>query len=128
VAARHPTARRTATKQEGRLTEDWAAQRLAELRAAAPIKRKKPEFVRVPLHLIGKAAAATGGKRMLVWILILHQSWRRRTPAVTVTNDMLRTYGISRETKRRALEQLEAVGLISVQWRANKNPIATLVE
>ena len=59
-------------------------------------------------------------------MLILYRSWQQQTPTVVVSNTMLRQYGISRETKRRALEQLEAAGLITVEWRATKNPIVTV--
>ena len=107
--------------------DDWAKQRLAELHAAAPAKRKKVRsYVQIPLKRAGHAAAVTGGKRMLVWMLILYRSWQQQTPTVVVSNTMLRQYGISRETKRRALEQLEAAGLITVEWRATKNPIVTV--
>jgi hypothetical protein len=107
--------------------DDWAKQRLAELHAAAPTKRKRVRsYVRIPLELAGQAAAATGGKRMLVWMLILYRSWQRQNPTVVLPNTMLRKYGISREVKRRALKQLEAAGLIKVQWRSAKNPIVTL--
>ena len=107
--------------------DDWAKQRLAELYAAAPPKQKRVRsYVQIPLDLAGQAAAATGGKRMLVWVLILYRSWQQQTPTVVVTSTMLRKYGISREVKRRALEQLEAAGLLTVEWRAKKNPIVTL--
>ena len=44
--------------------DDWAKQRLAELHAAAPAKRKKVRsYVQFPLKRAGHAAAVTGGKR-----------------------------------------------------------------
>jgi len=106
--------------------DDWPKQRLAELHAAAPPKQRTRPCVQIPLKLAGHAAAATGGKRLLVWLLILHRSWLQQTPTVMVTNTMVRKYGISREMKRRALKQLEAAGLIAVEWRGTKNPIVTV--
>jgi hypothetical protein len=91
-----------------------------------PVKRSKPLFTQVPLELAARAAKATDGQRMLVWVLILHRCWKERTQTVPVTNDMMRKYGINRHVKVRALRQLETAGLVTVQWRAAKNPIATL--
>jgi hypothetical protein len=107
--------------------DDPIKQRLAELRAAAPVKRKKQEpFVKVPLARASKVAAVLGGKRMLVWLWILHQSWQRQSSTVTVTNTALKKYGINRMTKHRALKELEAIGAIMVDWRGKKNPVVTL--
>jgi hypothetical protein len=103
-----------------------ANQRLAELHAAAAIRHRKVKaYARVPLDLAGAVARATGGQRMMVWIWLLHRTWQQQTPSVVVSTAALRKYGISRETKRTALKRLEAAGLITVEWRANKNPIVS---
>jgi hypothetical protein len=108
---------------------DVIKQRLAELHARAPVKRKKQEpFVKVPLALATKVAKATGGRRMLVWLYLLFQSWRRQQPSVTVSSTDLKKLGVGRQVKVRALRDLEAAGLIVVEWRANKNPVATFVQ
>jgi hypothetical protein len=108
--------------------DDWAKQRLAELHAAAPVKRRKVKlFVKVPLTTAGRVAAALGGKQMLVWIWILHRSWKTQTPVVVVTNTALRKYGVDRRTKYLALKELEAIGEITVEWRAKKNPVVRLI-
>jgi len=108
--------------------ETWAKQRLAELEAAAPAKRKKTvPFAKVPLPLAAEAAAATGGLRLFVWIWLLERSWRHQTRTVVVPNTALRQYGISREVKRSALNDLAAAGLITVEHRPYKNPIVTLL-
>jgi|SRR6516165_1319087 hypothetical protein len=106
---------------------DWAKQRLTELHAAAPTRLKKTRsYARIPLDLAGRAAIATGGQRMMVWIWIIYQSWRQQTPTVVVSTKALRKIGIGREVKRHALRQLEAAGLITVEWRTNKNPVANV--
>jgi hypothetical protein len=93
----------------------------------APVKRPKQSFVKVPLdHATTLAAKATGGQRMFVWLLLLHRSWREDTPTVPVTNAMMLKHGISPDVKARALRQLEKAGLITVEWRDRKNPIATM--
>jgi hypothetical protein len=108
--------------------EAWAKRRLAELKEAAPAKHeKKVPFAKVPLPLAAEAAAATGGLRLFVWLWLLHRSWQRQTRAVVVPNTALRQYGISREVKRRALNDLAAAGIISVEYRPYKNPMVTLL-
>jgi hypothetical protein len=108
--------------------EAWAKQRLAELEAAAPARRKKKvPFAKVPLPQAAEAAATTGGLRFFVWLWLLHRSWQRQTRSVVVPNTALRQYGISREVKRRALNDLAHAGLISVKHRPYKNPIVTLL-
>jgi len=96
-------------------------------RGVVPTKRAKPQFAKVPLHLAGLAANATGEKGWLVWVLLLHRSWRQQTRTIVLPNGLLRQYGIGRKTKYRALKRLAAVGLIEVECRANKNPIVTVI-
>jgi hypothetical protein len=108
--------------------DDPIKQRLAELRAVAPVKRKKQEpFVKVPLGLAAKAAAACGCVQMMVWLYLLHRSWKLQKASFTVPSSALRNFGISREVKRRALRNLEGAGLIAVEWRMHKNPTVTMV-
>lgn len=93
---------------------------------APAAKRSKQFFIRVPLDLIGLAAKATGGQRLLVWQLILHRCWREQAQTVPVTNAMVLKYGISPDVKVRALRQLAEAGLITVEWRDRKTPIVTV--
>ena len=44
---------------------------------------------------------------------------------VTLTNAMLKRYGVSREQKRRALQILEKSGQYAVEYREDKNPMVT---
>ncbi len=84
---------------------EWAEKRLQELKAAAPVKRKKADpFVKVPLWWAEAAAKAT------------------RT-----LKAKLEKKGVARETKRRALRELELAGLIKVTWRRGKTPDVTIV-
>ncbi len=102
-----------------------AKQRLAELKAAAPVKHKRQPFVKVPMALAARAACATGSQRMMVWLYVLHRCWQRQAPSIVLSNSALMAYGISREVKRQALKDLAAAGLIVVDYRPNKNPIVT---
>jgi len=103
-------------------------QRLAELEARAPAKRRKQQpFVKVPLKEAARAAAASGCQQMMVWLYILHRSWKLQKASFAVPSGALRSFGISKEVKRRALRNLEAAGLIIVERHTCKNPIVTLV-
>ena len=93
----------------------------------APIKRKKPVFVKVPLHLAAVVAEATDEKGWLVWILILYRCWREQKHTIALPNALLHQHGIGRKTKYRALKRLTAYGLIEVKWQTRKNPIVTVI-
>jgi hypothetical protein len=108
--------------------DDWAKRRLAELHAAAPVKRKRPEpFVKVPLWWIAEAAKATRSPTTLVLVALLHRSWKAKSLTFPLSNDFLEQHGISREVKRKKLRDLEAAGLITVERRHGRSPRVTLV-
>jgi hypothetical protein len=58
--------------------DDWAKKRLAELEAAAPVKRKnkKDAFVKVPLWWIEAAAKATRTPQAFVCVWLHHLAWK----------------------------------------------------
>jgi hypothetical protein len=109
--------------------DDWAKRRLAELHAAAPVKRKKtePPFVKVPLWWAAEAAKATDTVKVIVWIELLHRSWKTKRATVSLPNGKLEKAGVSRFVKYRVLRKLEAAGLITFEWRCGKNPLVTLI-
>jgi hypothetical protein len=107
---------------------DWAEQRLRELEAAAPVKRKKADpFVKVPLWWAEAAAKATRTLKALVWIELLHAAWKTKRLTFPLPSGKLEKKGVARETKRRALRELELAGLIKVTWRRGKTPDVTIV-
>ena len=108
--------------------DDWAKHRLAELAAAAPIKRTKiAPYVKLPLAWAAKAAAATNTHKAMMWVWLVHQARLTGSATVAVPNGALAKYGISRRAKRLALKQLEAVGLIVVERRPRRTPIVTVL-
>jgi len=107
--------------------EPWYLRRRRELEAAAPVKRKKTEtFVKVPMWWFAAAAKATNTPRALVCIELLYASWKAGSLTFPLPNGRLKIQGVSRETKRRALADLEQAGLITVERRARKTVIVTL--
>jgi hypothetical protein len=108
--------------------EPWYVRRRRELEAAAPVKRRKIEpFVKVPLWWIAQATKATNTGRALVCIELLHAAWKAKRSTFPLPNGRLARLGIKRETKRRALHDLERAGLITVDRPPRKTPIITLV-
>jgi hypothetical protein len=107
--------------------DDWAKQRLVELHAAAPAKRKRVEpFAIVRLAPAAAACTAMNCPKAMVWLWLVHQTHKTGKLTVSVPNDALAKLGVKRMAKLRALRQLEAAGLITVKWHARKTPVVTL--
>jgi hypothetical protein len=109
--------------------EHWSVKRRRELEAMAPVKRKRKvePFVKVPLWWIAQATKATNTGRALVCIELLYAAWKAKRPTFPLPSRRLLGLGISRDTKRRALHDLERAGLITVERPPRKTPIITLV-
>jgi hypothetical protein len=108
--------------------DDWAKQRLAELQAAAPVKGKKAApFAKVSLAAAVKAYTAMNCPKAIVWIWLVHRVWHQKSRTVAVPNDAMAKLGVSREMKRRALQQLEVAGLVALERPLRKTPIVTLL-
>jgi len=110
------------------MTDDYAKRRLAELHAAAPIKRKRTTpFAVVSLPAAAKAFAVANCPKATLWLWLLHQTRKTGKCTVAVPNDALAKYGVSREIKRRALRQWEAAGLVAIARASRKTPVVTLL-
>jgi len=110
------------------MMNEWANNRIQELKAAAPVKRKKADpFVMVPLWWIEAAAKATASPTTLVLIELLRLRWKTKGATFPVPNGRLLKLGVSREVKRLALRNLEREGLILVERQPRKTPVVTLI-
>lgn len=89
--------------------------------------KKKDAFVKVPLWFASEAAKSTNTLKALVWIHLLHASWKAKSLTFPLPNGRLERIGVSRETKRRALRDLERAGLITVERLSRKSPVVTIV-
>jgi hypothetical protein len=108
--------------------DDYATRRLAELRAAAPLKRKKQAlFAKVDLEPAARAFVAMNCPKAFVYVWLLHRARVTNNRTVLASNSTLSKYGIGRGTKHRALTDLEAAGVVVVEWRSRKNPLVTLL-
>ena len=90
-------------------------------------RRKEPPFVKVPLWWAAEATKATKTPKALVCIELLHRAWKAKSSTFSLPNGRLSKNGVSREIKRRALRDLEAAGLITVERRHGKTARVTLV-
>jgi hypothetical protein len=84
-------------------------------------------FVKVPLWWAVAAAEATRTPAALVYIHLLHASWKARSATFPLPNGWLEQHGVGRKTKSRVLRDLEAAGLITVERSSRKSPRVTLV-
>jgi hypothetical protein len=108
--------------------DDYVKRRKAEFEATAPVKRKKVEaFVKVPLWWIATAAKATNNLKVLVAVELLYASWKAKSLTFPLPNGRLEKLGIHRETKRRAIRDLERARLIVVERPTRKTVVVTLV-
>ena len=108
--------------------EEWSKQRLAELEAAAPIKRKKTEpFAIVQLARAATAFTAINCLKATVWLWLEHQVRKSQCSTVAVPNGALAKLGVSRKVKNLALRQLEKAGLIAIERHPRKTPKVTLL-
>jgi hypothetical protein len=83
----------------------WEKQKLAELEAAAPCRRKRKKveaFVHVPLWWITQATKLTRTPAALVCIELLYRSWKAKSLTFPFSNKTLQKLGVSREIKRKS--------------------------
>jgi hypothetical protein len=108
--------------------DDWSARRLRELEARAPVKRKKAApFVKTPLWWIEATAKAAKSPTTIILIELLRLRWKTQSDTFPFPSVRLRKLGVSRDRKRRVLQDLEKAGLITVEWHIRKAPVITLI-
>jgi hypothetical protein len=73
-------------------------------------RRKRTEpFLQIPHKaLVAGGKAGAGGKQLLVWLYIHHRVWADKRNTVTIGNQTLSSWGVSRRVKYAALRKLEA--------------------
>jgi len=97
---------------------------------AQPSKARRREadlFSKMPLQWSNAAARAIGSHQCFVLIWLLHLAWKSKSATFSLSNTALARYGVSRETKRRALAKLEAAGLLTAERRPGRATIVTLL-
>jgi hypothetical protein len=99
------------------------------LSSETPRPPEGDSFLKGPIPLSWLAAAARlPGRSLHVGLAIWCAAGRQRTHQVTLPNIDAGTFGLSRNTKYRALQWLEGAGLISVERKIGRAPIVTVLE
>src|SRR5262245_4143216 len=89
------------------------------------MQRRRQHFVNVPWTWIERLRGATG-QTCLVALHLLYLHWKGRGAPIKLANGMLRMDGISRQSKWRALGDLERRGVIVIERRRRRSPIVRL--
>jgi hypothetical protein len=98
------------------------------VRRVTPSKLQKrlQQFIMVPFFWLERLKGAPGQTYRLALIL-LYLNWKVKGDPVKLANGMLEIDGVSRQSKWRALADLEERGLIAVERRAGKSPMIRLL-
>jgi hypothetical protein len=87
------------------------------------LAKRRRHFIKVPWTWFDRLKGATGQTyRVALYLLYLH--WRNGgSRPFTLANGMLRLDGVSRQSKWRALAELEKRQLIAVERRPRRSPV-----
>jgi hypothetical protein len=86
--------------------------------------KRKDAFAIIPLWWAARANEA-GSVNLMACVDLVYRAWRVRGSSKTFV--MPNSKGVDRRAKIRTLCALERAGLITVEWRARKTPVVTLV-
>jgi hypothetical protein len=91
------------------------------------MRKKTAPYVKLPLWWAEEAATATKTTKALVWIWLVHLSFRTHRTTFPVPNGKLQKLGVSPDVKARTLRELEAAGLITMVRQHGKTPVVSFV-
>jgi hypothetical protein len=97
-------------------------------KAARLRRREKVRFIMVPLTWKSRLAKAKHAATLKLALHLLFETWRRKDAKVALSNARMAEDGISRWQKWRALGELEQLGLVRIERRKRKSPVATVVK
>jgi hypothetical protein len=92
--------------------------------------KKRPKqadlFVQILQRAVVAGAQAVRERRLVVWLYIHYRVWCENSNTVEVGNKNLREWGVSHQTKTRALLAFERAGLVTIEWRGRNSPWVTV--
>jgi hypothetical protein len=96
--------------------------------ASAPMKIRpaRGHFVIVPLSWIERLANTRSATTYRLALFLLYLNWKEKGKPIKLANGKLRMGGVSRQSKWRALRELESRGLITVERRPKRSPLIRL--
>jgi hypothetical protein len=108
-----------------RLDKDQIRERLATV--PTKIRQRRQHFAILPMTWYERMGEVRSCKTYRVAWYLLYLHWKAGSESVTLANGMLERDGVSRHAKWRALNELEHLGLITVERRPRKSPIIRLL-
>jgi hypothetical protein len=110
------------------LTPEQVAQ-LAPLQKTSHPKLRlaRAKFVQLPYEETLQAAGELQNAQLAVLVELAHLRFKTHENPVPLSNNVLRTAGITHWAKNRALRKLEDAGLVRVSWRKQKCPLVTIL-
>jgi hypothetical protein len=99
-------------------------QKVSQPRQARSARAK---FVKLPYEQILLAAGELQNAQLVVLVELAHLKFKMHQNPVPLSNTALRSAGMSRMAKLRALRQLQKAGLVRVSWRGQKCPLVTIL-
>jgi hypothetical protein len=89
------------------------------------LQRRRGHFVSVPMVWFERLIGASGHTYRIA-LCLLYLDWRGRGEPIQLANGLLQIDGVSRQSKWRALTDLERRGLITIERRPRRSPIIKL--
>jgi hypothetical protein len=91
-------------------------------------KVKADAFAKIPLQGAALAAKAMRNPALLVYVDLMYRAWKAKGRPFNMPNGRIEAHGVSRWAKNRTLRNLEAAGIITVEWRLRKSPQVTMID
>jgi hypothetical protein len=86
-------------------------------------KKWERKFVRFPWAWVERLEAVKSGSTYRLALLLIYEHWRTADRPIRLSNILAAEVGVAREAKRRALSELERLGLIRVERGTGKSPL-----
>jgi DNA-binding transcriptional ArsR family regulator len=91
-------------------------------------EKRRRQFIMVPMDWVDRLARIPHRATFIVALRLLRLAWQHPHKSVTLSNIGLAELGVARAEKYRALAELGAVGLITVERSKGKAPRVTLLK
>ena len=99
-----------------------------EVKGLRPMKRRWTRaFALMPLKETASMFGAMNQPKAMVATVLCYQAWKAKGKPFALSNALLARYGVHRNTKYRALTELEAAGLIRLERRGKQALRITLL-
>jgi hypothetical protein len=84
-------------------------------------------YALVPLSWGAQMAKCSKARHVMVWLVLAHLARKQKSATVSLSNEILKPYGVNKQMKYRALARLEAAGVIKLGRQGNQSLSVTLL-